>query len=93
MLSRAEVEQVAALARLELDGEEKERLAHDLGKILEYVSSLQELSTEEVPPLVHVIPLQNVWREDQVEEHMEIEEILSRAPDREDRYFRVPRVV
>ncbi|ACX52221.1 glutamyl-tRNA(Gln) amidotransferase, C subunit [Ammonifex degensii KC4] len=93
MLSRSEVEHVAALARLELSEEEKELFARQLGKIIEYVNTLQELPTDDVPPLVHVVPLKNVWREDKVEEHLEVEKVLSRAPDREERFFRVSRVV
>ncbi|RDV84024.1 Asp-tRNA(Asn)/Glu-tRNA(Gln) amidotransferase subunit GatC [Ammonifex thiophilus] len=93
MLSRSEVEHVAALARLELSEEEKELFAQQLREIIEYVNILQELPTDDVPPLVHVVPLKNVWREDEVEEHLEVEEVLSRAPDREERFFRVSRVV
>ncbi|MEW6446799.1 MAG: Asp-tRNA(Asn)/Glu-tRNA(Gln) amidotransferase subunit GatC [Bacillota bacterium] len=93
MITRKDVEHVALLGRLELSEEEIEVYTKQLGKILEYASILNELDTEEVPPLAHVLPLQNVFREDVAEEHLDPEAVLAHAPDREDRYFRVPRIV
>ncbi|MCL6559848.1 MAG: Asp-tRNA(Asn)/Glu-tRNA(Gln) amidotransferase subunit GatC [Firmicutes bacterium] len=93
MITKKDVEHVALLARLELSEEEKQVYTEQLGKILEYASVLNELDTTDVPPLTHVLPLQNVFREDKVGEHLEPEVVLAQAPDREERYFRVPRVV
>lgn len=94
MITIKEVEHVALLARLELTGEEKEMYARQLGAILEYAQMLNELDTENVPPTAHVLPLQNVWREeDEVGQHLDIEEVLTNAPDKEGRFFKVPRIV
>lgn len=93
MITRKDVEHVALLARLELTEEEKELYTGQLAKILEYASVLRELDTENVPPLAHVLPLQNVFREDKVGTHLDAEAVLAYAPDREERFFRVPRIV
>ena len=93
MITPKDVEHVALLARLELTEEEKELYAEQLAKILEYAAILNELDTSEVPPLAHVLPLKNVFREDRVGTHLDPEAVLSHAPDREERFFRVPRIV
>lgn len=93
MITRKDVEHVALLGRLELSEEEIEVYTEQLAKILEYASVLNELDTKDIPPLAHVLPLQNVFREDEAKEHLDPETVLAHAPDREDRYFRVPRLV
>lgn len=93
MLSREQVEHVALLARLELKEEEIEMYRQQLGKILEYIEKLNELDTTDVPPTAHVLPVKNVYREDAVREHMATEKALANAPDREENYFRVPRIL
>ncbi|MEW6172035.1 MAG: Asp-tRNA(Asn)/Glu-tRNA(Gln) amidotransferase subunit GatC [Bacillota bacterium] len=93
MITQKDVEHVALLARLELNDEETRTYTEQLANILEYASVLNELDTADVPPLAHVLPLQNVFREDKAGEHLEAETVLEHAPSREDRYFRVPRLV
>lgn len=93
MITRKDVEHVALLGRLELSEEEIEVYTKQLGRILDYASVLNELDTENVPPMAHVLPLQNVFRQDAVGGHLDPEAVLSHAPDREDRFFRVPRLV
>ncbi len=65
-LTRDEVLHVADLARLSLVPEEIEVVTRQLNDILAYVEKLQELDTEGVEPLAHVIPVFNVFREDAV---------------------------
>ncbi|MBO8128462.1 MAG: Asp-tRNA(Asn)/Glu-tRNA(Gln) amidotransferase subunit GatC [Peptococcaceae bacterium] len=93
MLTIADVEHVALLSRLELTPEEKEMYRRQLAKILDYAAKLQELDTENIPPTAHVVPLQNVFREDEVGEHLPPEKVLANAPDREDNFFKVPRIL
>lgn len=93
MISIKEVEHVALLGRLELTEEEKKLYSRQLSDILEHARKLQNLDTENVPPTAHVLPLQNVFREDRVGEHMPVEKVLANAPDSQDDYFKVPRIV
>ena len=92
-LTREEVLHVAKLARLSLVPEEIEVFTRQLNDILAYVSKLQELDTEGVPPLAHVIPVFNVFREDVVKEGLARDVALENAPAREEGAFVVPRVI
>lgn len=93
MITIADVEHVALLGRLELSGEEKKMYAEQLSAILEYAGKLDDLDTENVPPTAHVLPLKNVFREDRVGEHLQLEKTMQNAPNREGNYFKVPRLV
>ena len=88
-----DIEHVARLARLELSGEEKERLREQLGVILENAAKVGEVATEDVPPTAYAIPRSNVLRPDEVTPSLTTEEVLSNAPEVENDRFRVPRIV
>lgn len=61
------IEHIAKLARLHLTSQEKEEYENQLSSILEYVNTLQELDTDNVPELQHAIDVTNVFREDTIE--------------------------
>ncbi len=92
-ITRKEVDHVARLARLELSEDEKETMTRQLDRILGYVDKLNELDTSTVEPTSHVIPMLNVMREDEVRPSLAPDDALSNAPDREDAFFRVPRII
>ena len=92
-LTRAEVEHVALLGRLELTPEEIEKLTVQLNAIIEYFEQLRGINTEGVEPTSHAILLQNVFREDELQQSLPVEEALQNAPSRLAEAFRVPRVV
>ncbi len=92
-LSKKDVEYVAELARLELTDQEKEKYAIQLGKILDYICKLKELDTQNIEPTSHVLGLENVMREDEVKPSLGQDEILSNAPQKEDGYFKVKKVI
>lgn len=93
MITRSDVDHVALLGRLELTDEEKELYTRQLNDILGYFQSLQKLDTEKVRPTAHVLPLKNVLREDRVGGHMSREDALANCPDRDEDFFKVPRIV
>ncbi|ADI01289.1 Asp-tRNA(Asn)/Glu-tRNA(Gln) amidotransferase subunit GatC [Syntrophothermus lipocalidus] len=94
LLTREEVEHVAALARLKLSDEELERFAEQLTAILDYMSRLNDLDTSKIEPLTHVLPLSNVFRDDGVSpEETNRDDILANAPLEENGCFKVPRIV
>jgi aspartyl-tRNA(Asn)/glutamyl-tRNA(Gln) amidotransferase subunit C len=92
-ISIEEVRYIAALARLRFSEEEEERMAQQMSSILDYMAKLNELDTEDVPPMSHVLDLNNVFREDVVEERITREEALRNAPESDSDYFRVPKVI
>ncbi len=87
------VEHVAKLARLELSDAEKQAYAAQLGMILEYADRLNTLNTDDVLPLDHILPINNVFREDQVKPSTPREEILSNGPLIEDGQYKVPKII
>ncbi|MGQ9602561.1 MAG: Asp-tRNA(Asn)/Glu-tRNA(Gln) amidotransferase subunit GatC [Candidatus Bipolaricaulia bacterium] len=91
MISREEVLHIAKLAKLKLTEEEVRLFQEQLGEILSYFRRLEEVDTSGVEPLKHILPLGQVWREDEPRESVPPEEALRNAPKRRDDYFEVPR--
>lgn len=87
------IEYVAALAKLELNSEEKDKAKKDLGSILEYMDTMNELNTDSIEPMSHVFPIKNVYREDIVTNGPNREILLSNAPKQKDGCFMVPKTV
>ena len=92
-LSEKDVEHVARLARLALTDEERELYRGQMERILDYMKNMERYDTRDVPPTSHVVPLSNVWREDVHCPWRDTEPILANAPDREDVFFRVKKVI
>jgi len=92
-ITMQEVEHVARLARLELSGDEKERMRRELDGILSYIGKLRALDTTGVEPTSHAVPLTNVLREDVEKPSLPREEMLANAPDPNRELFRVPRII
>lgn len=93
MITKADVEHVAHLARLKLSEEEKEAFTRQLNAILEAAGKLQELNTEGVEPTAYAIPMQNVFRPDEVRSSLPRELVLANAPDVVNGMFRVPKIM
>jgi aspartyl-tRNA(Asn)/glutamyl-tRNA(Gln) amidotransferase subunit C len=92
-LTEKDVNYVARLARLALTDEERVKYLGQLGRILDHIQTLSKYDTKDVPATTHVIPLSNVWREDEAVPFGDTESILANAPDREEVYFRVKKVI
>ncbi|MFT5144291.1 MAG: aspartyl-tRNA(Asn)/glutamyl-tRNA(Gln) amidotransferase subunit C [Rhodothermales bacterium] len=92
-VSLEEVRYVAGLARLSFTPEEEKRMASDLSRILQYMNQLEELNTENVPPMEHVLDRVDVFRPDESKTRISRDEALSNAPDTDGEYFRVPRIL
>lgn len=81
---------VAALAKLELSQEEKEKAKKDMEQMLKYMDVLKKADTRDAEPLRHIFPQCNVFREDEVVCQNEAERILGNAPELKNRAFVVP---
>lgn len=94
ILSRADVERIAALARLELTAEEVERFAGQLTAILAYADQVQQVDTTSVPVSAPVSTAA-AWRSDTPLPSLDRDLVLSQAPaaDRAAGHFKVPRVL
>ena len=88
-----DVEYVAKLARLSLTETEKEKFAEQLDAILEHMQELNKLDTKDITPTSHAILMKNVFREDEVKKSEVTDEIISNAPEKENRFFKVNKVL
>lgn len=89
-LTRKEVEDIAQLARLELSGDELDRLAGDLGAILGHFEALSAVDTQGVPPMTHAVPMDLRLRPDAPEPSLPAEVALAGAPRRDGDLIVVP---
>lgn len=92
-ITKAEVDAVALLARLELTPEETETFTGQMDAILAYVEKLNELDTDGIIPTSHAVPVENAFRDDAVRPSIGVENALANAPDRVEGFFRVPKVI
>jgi aspartyl-tRNA(Asn)/glutamyl-tRNA(Gln) amidotransferase subunit C len=94
-LSKNEIQHIAKLARLELTEAELEKYGGQLSAVLNYIDQLKEVDVKGVEPTAQVTGLENVLREDKVRDWAgdEIEEALKDAPEREERFIKVKRVI
>lgn len=92
-ITREEVQQVARLARLEFSPAEADLLTTQLDAILARVEHLNELDTTTVEPTAHAVPLENVFRADEVMPSLGVEQALCNAPLQAQDCFAVPKVI
>ncbi len=92
-ISRDEVAHLAALARIDLQPAELDKLAGQLGVILDAVATVREVASDDVPATSHPIPLTNVTRPDELRPCLTPQEALSGAPEVTEQRFRVPRIL
>jgi len=92
-ITREDILHVAALARLSIDGAAVDTFSEQIATILDYVRTMNELNTDGIRPTSHAISLTNAFREDEPGPHLPLDRSLANAPDREDPYFRVPRII
>jgi aspartyl-tRNA(Asn)/glutamyl-tRNA(Gln) amidotransferase subunit C len=87
------INNLAHLARLEFNVDEKEEIKNDLQKMIAFIEKLNELDTTGVEPLLHMSENVNVLREDEVKQTITREEALRSAPLHDDQFFKVPKVI
>ena len=92
-INKEEVKKVAHLARLELNDNEISNHAKQLEKILEYIKQLEKINTEHIPCTTRAIEVVNVLRKDEKKDYENSEELLDLAPSREDKFFKVPKII
>lgn len=88
-----DIEKIALLARLKLTEEEQTRLGQQFKGILEHIDQLNQLDTKNVEPTSHVLPLQNVFREDEVKTVFEDGKYLALAPRQDKGHYEVPQII
>lgn len=92
-IDKETLHKIAHLARLEIDPKKEDEYIKDLEDILTWVEKLNELDTEGVEPLTNMSFEKNVLREDERKKTISHEQALKNAPDKDNDYFRVPKVL
>jgi aspartyl-tRNA(Asn)/glutamyl-tRNA(Gln) amidotransferase subunit C len=93
IISKKDVEYVAKLARLAISSEEAEKMQVQLERILGHVGKLREKNMDNVPLTAHPLDVSNVWRDDVAKPFPAIPELLKNAPEAEETFFKVKKVI
>ena len=93
MITEKDLLHMSWLSRLELSEEDKKKYTPKLNSVLDYFNELDEVDTEGIEPTYHVLPLNNVFREDEKGSSLSQEEALYNAPKKQDGFFKAPRMM
>ncbi|HSQ14165.1 MAG: Asp-tRNA(Asn)/Glu-tRNA(Gln) amidotransferase subunit GatC [Candidatus Binatia bacterium] len=92
-LTRESVQRVAILARLRLTADEESEFTGQLDHILAYMDKLNELDTANVELFNHDIDNSSALRDDKVTNQPNTDALLANAPDRDETFFKVPKII
>ncbi|GKT03137.1 Asp-tRNA(Asn)/Glu-tRNA(Gln) amidotransferase subunit GatC [Furfurilactobacillus sp. WILCCON 0119] len=92
-ISRAEVEHVAALAKLSLTDEQAAKFTNQLDEIITMIDGLNEVDTDDVQPTTNMVDAAAILRDDVAVNAHQKDALLNEAPDTADGYIRVPAIL
>lgn len=92
-IEKTEIIKIANLAKLKFSDEELEKFTSQFNEILDYMAKLNEINTDNVQPLSHPLEVTNVMREDELKNSVETKDALLNAPEKDEQYFLVPKVI
>jgi aspartyl-tRNA(Asn)/glutamyl-tRNA(Gln) amidotransferase subunit C len=92
-ITTEEAKKIAYLSRLSFNDKDMEDMRQSMESILTYMEELNQYDTEKTEPLVHAIEQYNVLREDKPHTSFNQDQALSGAPETEDGYFKVPKII
>ncbi len=87
------VRHLGMVARIQLSGDEFERLAGQLDAIVDNIAKVSEVATPDVVATSHPIPLSNVFRADEIGDTLTLSQTLQNAPDAAEDRFRVTAIL
>jgi aspartyl-tRNA(Asn)/glutamyl-tRNA(Gln) amidotransferase subunit C len=87
------VRRIARLARLKVAEDRLEPMAAELNGIFQWVEMLSEVKVDGVPAMTSVVAQKLRWREDKVSDGNVADGLMRNAPDSEENFFVVPKVV
>lgn len=93
MISKDELKRLEKLAKLRFDQDELEKFNAQLNDILDYMKELDEIDFSGVDILLNPLQRQSFFREDKIEKAFCVTDLLKNAPDIQDDYFKVPKVI
>ena len=92
-ITKDTVKYVAHLARIELEDKELEKLSRQLEDILRFIDKLEKIDVGRIEPTSHILPINNVLREDTPRNSLTADKALENAPQKKDGFFSVPKVI
>ena len=92
MSDKIDTQKIAKLARLKLTETESEKLNEYLEQVIDYIGQLNQLDTSNVQPTSHVLPVHNVFRNDETSKSKNIG-FLTGAPSSNKRHYEVPKII
>ncbi len=92
-ISKGDVEHVAKLSRLSLSDAELEKYTAEFSEILGYVDKLNASDTSNVSAIGQISGLSNIVRDDSIEPSLSTEDVLSNAPEKQDGFFKVKKII
>ena len=92
-ITTEEAQKIALLSRLSFAEEDLEKMRDSMNSILTYMEELNQYDTTDVAPTVHAVEQYNVMREEVPHQSLTNEEALMNAPEKEDGYFKVPKII
>jgi aspartyl-tRNA(Asn)/glutamyl-tRNA(Gln) amidotransferase subunit C len=92
-LDEATVARIARLARIQIKDEQRAPLAAELSNIMGWIEQLNEVDTDNVPPMTSMEGVTLALRDDEVTDGDKVDEVLANAPEAQDGHFVVPKVV
>lgn len=88
------IKHLADLSNFSLSDKEADSLGKDLQSIIQYISQLDELDTDNVEPTYQVLEMENVWRDDEIlPQDAEREQLLALTKEEKDNQIKVPKVL
>ncbi len=93
IINKETVQYVAYLARIELKEKELDVLSGQLKDILDFIDKLKEIDITNIAPTSHILPINNILREDVPKSSLPVEKALANSPEQEGNFFVVPKVI
>lgn len=92
-IDQESLKKIAHLARLEIKPGEEAALLESMDSVLTWMDQLNEIDTQGVEPLTHIMDEVNSWREDKGENSLARKDAIANAPSGTDTYIMVPKVI
>ena len=92
MSDKIDTQKIAKLARLKLTEIESDKLDGYLEQVIDYIDQLNQLDTSNVQPTSHVLPVNNVFRDDEASKSKNID-YLTEAPSNNKGHYEVPKII
>ncbi len=92
-LDKDAVKNIAFLARIKVADGDLEHMAGELSHIIGWVERLNEVDTDGLEPMASVGEMNLPRRDDVINDGDSVEPVLANAPDPENGFFTVPKVI